>query len=98
MSKIAKIPLVPPKVNLQRRIPQHYISFTYAHILKIAYLSYCIKKQCSNNNCNNNDNNNNHNNSFVFCFSISNFVFFLFCLLQGKIPTNACTICFSIKM
>ena len=33
MSKINKIPLVPPEVKFQRRMdPQHHINFTYAHV------------------------------------------------------------------
>ena len=39
---MATATLIPPYVNLQR-IPQHYINFTYAHIVKRAYLPYCIQ-------------------------------------------------------
>ena len=41
---MAKLRLAPPQVNLKRRIPQHYINFTCAHIVKIAaYLPYYIQ-------------------------------------------------------
>ena len=37
MSKMAKVPLVPAKVNLKRRIPGHYINFTFTYIVEIVY-------------------------------------------------------------
>ena len=31
------------QVKLQKRIPQHNINFTYAQLVKVAYLLYCIQ-------------------------------------------------------
>ena len=86
------------KVNLQRRIPEHNINFTYAVIVKIAYLSYCIQydviviivkiiiiiiKAIV----------------LYFVYFVVNFaiIFGFICLFQRRIPTNGCIIYFSIK-
>ena len=87
------------KVNLQRRIPEHNINFTYALIVKIAYLSYCIQydviviivkiiiiiiiKAIV----------------LYFVYFVVNFaiIFGFICLFQRRIPTNGCIIYFSIK-
>ena len=90
------------KVNLQRRIPEHNINFTYALIVKIAYLSYCI--QCDV--------------IVIivkiiiiiiiiiikaivlyFVYFVVNFaiIFGFICLFQRRMPTNGCIIYFSIK-
>ena len=34
MSKIAKVPLVPPSVNSQRKIPEHYIKSSFEHVIQ----------------------------------------------------------------
>ena len=88
-----------PKVNLQRRIPEHNINFTYALIVKIAYLSYCIQydviviivkiiiiiiiKAIV----------------LYFVYFVVNFaiIFGFICLFQRRMPTNGCIIYFSIK-
>ena len=86
------------KVNLQRRIPEHNINFTYALIVKIAYLSYCVQydviviivkiiiiiiKAIV----------------LYFVYFVVNFaiIFGFICLFQRRIPTNGCIIYFSIK-
>ena len=87
------------KVNLQRRIPEHNINFTYALIVKIAYLSYCIQydviviivkiiiiiiiKAIV----------------LYFVYFVVNFaiIFGFICLFQRRMPTNGCIIYFSIK-
>ena len=88
------------KVNLQRRIPEHNINFTYALIVKIAYLSYCIQYDVI---------------VIIvkiiiiiivikaivlyFVYFVVNFaiIFGFICLFQRRIPTNGCIIYFSIK-
>ena len=78
MSKMAKLSMA----NLRRRIPQYYIHFDYAYLVKIAHLGN------ENNNNNNNNNNDNHlnNNSFL-----------IFLIFQRRMPTNPCMIYFPIK-
>ena len=89
------------KVNLQRRIPEHNINFTYALIVKIAYLSYCIQYDVI---------------VIIvkiiiiiiiiikaivlyFVYFVVNFaiIFGFICLFQRRMPTNRCIIYFSIK-
>ena len=91
------------KVNLQRRIPEHNINFTYALIVKIAYLSYCIQYDVI---------------VIIvkiiiiiiiiiiikaivlyFVYFVVNFaiIFGFICLFQRRMPTNGCIIYFSIK-
>ena len=88
------------KVNLQRRIREHNINFTYALIVKIAYLSYCIQYDVI---------------VIIvkiiiiiivikaivlyFVYFVVNFaiIFGFICLFQRRIPTNGCIIYFSIK-
>ena len=43
MYKMAKVPLVLPLLNLERRVPQHFINIVDFNIVKMAYLSYCIQ-------------------------------------------------------
>ena len=43
MLKMDKVALLPPQVNFQRRMPQRYVSFIYVHIVKMTFLSCCIK-------------------------------------------------------
>ena len=43
MSKMAKVPLVLPLLNLEKRIPQNFINIVDFNIEKMAYLSYCIQ-------------------------------------------------------
>ena len=77
MSKMAKLSMA----NLRRRIPQYYIHFDYAYLVKIAHPG-------NENNNNNNNNNDNHlnNNSFL-----------IFLIFQRRMPTNPCMIYFPIK-
>ena len=88
------------KVNLQRRIPEHNINFTYALIVKIAYLSHCIQYDVI---------------VIIvkiiiiiiiikaivlyFVYFVVNFaiIFGFICLFQRRMPTNGCIIYFSIK-
>ena len=75
---MSKVSLVPPSVNLQRRIPQHQINFTYGYTLKITYLSYCFQDTNDNNDIN--DNNDVIKRVLFFDFYTFNFDIFLILL------------------